>query len=128
MAEAGTSFMVGGGPGVAANARAAIEPLRKTLGDSVAGDLALLLSELVTNSYRHSGAGDQPIGVDVRIGRDAVRCEVTDQGRGFDGHPVPASERGVGGWGLYIVDELSDRWGVRPGPPSRVWFELGLRD
>jgi hypothetical protein len=29
------------------------------------------------------------------------------------------------GYGLGIVDTISDRWGVRLDPPS-VWFELSL--
>ena len=28
------------------------------------------------------------------------------------------------GWGLYLVRELSDRWGVERNKQTRVWFEL----
>jgi anti-sigma regulatory factor (Ser/Thr protein kinase) len=122
--EARASFSVGGGPQVAADARGAIEPLRDRLGDELAGDLALLVSELVTNSYRHAGASRDLIGVELAVGADVVRCEVIDDGEGFRASPVPPERRGNGGWGLHIVDKLADRWGVRRGPPTRVWFEI----
>ncbi len=101
-----------------------IEPLRPTLGEDVSADLALMVSELVTNSYRHSGAGDRRISVDVEVSHDRVRAEVRDQGEGLKAEPVPAKKRGAGGWGLVIVDRLAESWGVRSGPPSCVWFEL----
>jgi anti-sigma regulatory factor (Ser/Thr protein kinase) len=84
----------------------------------------LLVSELVTNSYRHSGASREAIGVELAVDPDRVHCEVIDEGDGFRAEPVPADRRGAGGWGLYIIDCLSDRWGVFSGPPTRVWFEI----
>jgi anti-sigma regulatory factor (Ser/Thr protein kinase) len=122
--EGRASFTVGGGPQVAAHARSAIEALRPRLGIELTGDLALLLSELVTNSYRHAADSRDCIVVELEIRDEAVRCAVTDQGHGFRAEPVPAERRGDGGWGLYIVDQLADRWGVHAGPPKRVWFEL----
>ena len=123
-AEAWTSVNLRGGPSVASQARAVIEPLRNRIGEDLAADLALLLSELVTNSYRHSGAAEEGIGVDVELSRDRVRAEISDHGKGFKAEPVPESDRGEGGWGLAILDQLAERWGVRKGPPSAVWFEL----
>jgi serine/threonine-protein kinase RsbW len=122
--EARASFTVGGGPQVAADARSAIESLRGRLGDELTGDLSLLISELVTNSYRHAAQSRDCIVVDLEVGDEAVHCEVVDQGPGFRAQPLPAERRGDGGWGLYIVDQLADRWGVHSGPPTRVWFEL----
>jgi hypothetical protein len=29
----------------------------------------------------------------------------------------------VGGWGLHLVESLSERWGVHAGS-THVWFEL----
>jgi anti-sigma regulatory factor (Ser/Thr protein kinase) len=121
--EARASFSVGGGPQVAADARGAIEPLRDRLGDELTGDLALLISELVTNSYRHTESHDCIV-VELAVGDEVVRCDVVDRGHGFRAQPVPAERRGDGGWGLYIVDRLADRWGVHAGPPTRVWFEI----
>ena len=123
-AEAWTSFNLRGGPDVASQARAVIEPFRRKLGDDLHADLSLMLSELVTNAYRHARAGEAGIGVDVEITPDRLRAEVSDHGRGFKPEPVAADYRGAGGWGLVIVDRLADRWGVRNGPPSCVWFEI----
>jgi hypothetical protein len=48
---------------------------------------------------------------------------VIDQGVGFV--PVardrPATD--VGGWGLHLVQTLSNRWGVYEGS-THVWFEI----
>jgi anti-sigma regulatory factor (Ser/Thr protein kinase) len=123
-AEAWTSFNLPGGPDAASRARALIEPLRSELGDDLHGDLTLMLSEVVTNAHRHGGAGEAGIGVDVEVTHDRLRAEVSDAGRGFKPEPVPEEERGAGGWGLVILDRLADRWGVRSGPPSCVWFEV----
>jgi len=91
------------------------------LDGDVLDDARLLVSELVTNSVRY-GAGDD---VCVRFAVDAagaLRCEVLDAGSGF--RPMrPAGERDAGGWGLQLVERLSDRWGVADGS-THVWFEL----
>jgi hypothetical protein len=58
---------------------------------------------------------------------DRVRVEVTDQ---VDGRPPtlePLSLNRTSGRGLYLVDELSDDWGVDRSDGTRVWFELLLR-
>lgn len=91
-------------------------------------DLRLLTSEIVTNALRHAGltAGDS-IGVAVEVSPQRVRVEVADGGPGFD--PValdgPAAET-VGGWGLVLVEQLADAWGVIRNEPNFVWFELSL--
>jgi anti-sigma regulatory factor (Ser/Thr protein kinase) len=120
-----TSMKLRGGPEAAAQARAAIRKLMPSL-NGAGGDVELLVSELVTNAYRHSGAGDQPIELHVSIEDGRVRAEVADGGAGFKAEPMPEEKRGVGGWGLYLVDSMADRWGVRAGPPSSVWFEIAL--
>jgi hypothetical protein len=60
----------------------------------------------------------------VVSGDRALRIEVCDPGRGFKvSEPVPDPAR-PSGWGLYLVRELSDRWGVERSEHTRVWFEL----
>jgi anti-sigma regulatory factor (Ser/Thr protein kinase) len=88
-------------------------------------DAILLLSEVVTNSVRHAGLGDgDAIDVVLEAG-DVLRIEVRDGGAGFErAEPEPDPAR-PSGWGLYLVEQLADRWGVEPGPPTTVWFELG---
>jgi anti-sigma regulatory factor (Ser/Thr protein kinase) len=89
--------------------------------------LELLLSELVGNSYRHSGLGsDDGIRVQVRTADGWFRGEVIDRGRGFEPHiPADKSSNDGSGWGLYTVDRLADRWGLIQGQKDqRVWFEM----
>jgi hypothetical protein len=54
----------------------------------------------------------------------SLRIEVCDNGRGFEvAEPDPNPAR-PSGWGLYLVRELADRWGVEQNHQTRVWFEL----
>lgn len=88
----------------------------------------LLASELVSNSVRHAGAGPTaPISVTVEIDRDRLRVSVDDVGHG-DVRVRPEEVREAGsGYGLFIVESLSDRWGTYRRPDgTTVWFELDL--
>jgi len=92
-------------------------------------DARLLVSEVVTNAVRHAGLSSaDEITVHVRAEHGAVVVEIADPGRGFN--PLPRSEAAVGGWGLPLVQRLSDGWGVEPraGGGSTVWFRIGRRD
>jgi hypothetical protein len=53
-----------------------------------------------------------------------VRVEVSDPGRGFEPDPPRADPERGQGFGLFLVDQLADRWGVMNRPSSRVWFEI----
>lgn len=110
-----------------ANARAAVNDDRfDGLGPSLRATVALLISELVTNSVIHAGlTADDAI--DVRIdAADPIRVEVRDPGPGYHVGIVSARADGSGGFGLVIVDRLSSRWGVRGARPACAWFELDL--
>ena len=86
-------------------------------------DLELLISEMVTNSVKHSGRSDRHVDVSIRAGPDVVRVEVRDGGRGFEPIPLAAPPPpGAGGWGLFIVDRVATRWGAKPG--GVVWAQL----
>jgi anti-sigma regulatory factor (Ser/Thr protein kinase) len=87
--------------------------------------LGLLVTELVTNSVKHTRA--DTILLTVLVGESAVRTEVTDGGPGFDPAKTGPLSSDHTGWGLFLVERLADRWGVnRNGNGTRVWFELGL--
>jgi len=91
-------------------------------------DLLLLVSELVTNSVRHAGMGaDDTIEVVVEISGAVVKVEVTDRGPGFTGQAGRPSLDDPSGWGLHLVELLSDAWGVELGPPTVTWFEIELQ-
>jgi hypothetical protein len=41
-----------------------------------------------------------------------------------DAAVVAPERRGIGGFGLAIVEEMTDAWGVEAGPPGSVWFRV----
>jgi anti-sigma regulatory factor (Ser/Thr protein kinase) len=109
-------------PTAPATARRAIEGLSGTVADDLLPEVKLLVSEFVTNSVKYGGEGALRLQIDTD-GPRRLRAEVIDQGVGFV--PVardrPATE--VGGWGLHLVQTLSNRWGVHEGS-THVWFEI----
>jgi anti-sigma regulatory factor (Ser/Thr protein kinase) len=112
-----------GGPEAAVRARIAISELETDLAPSQLETLRLLVTELIGNSVRHAKA--EAITLRVVVGRSSVLAEVTDPGPGFDPDGTGNPRGDHTGWGLYLVDQLAQRWGVsRNGRSSRVWFEL----
>jgi len=89
-------------------------------------EIELLTGELMTNAVRHAGLKERdPIGLDIDVDTDTVHVAVVDGGPGFDFGKIfqePGDHRG--GWGLFIVDKVSDRWGIDASPPHSVWFEI----
>jgi anti-sigma regulatory factor (Ser/Thr protein kinase) len=119
----GLMMSLGSGPEAAATARRAISKLRADLDPPLTETLRLLVTELITNSVRHTAADS--LTLSVAVGRSAVLTEVADTGPGFDPQCVEDSGNDDTGWGLFLVQRLADRWGVRhDGPNKRVWFEL----
>jgi serine/threonine-protein kinase RsbW len=112
-------------PGVARSVVAGC--LAERVASPVLENAQLLVSELVTNSVRHSGApeGDDVI-VRVNLWRDMCRLEVEDHGRDGLIAPRPPDRFEGSGMGLNLVQMLSERWGVvRDGEgPTRVWAQL----
>lgn len=89
-------------------------------------DVQLLVSELVTNSVRHSGS-DDAIRLRAWIRESGLRVEIADGGFGFEKESGPTTENAESGRGLLILDSLTDRWGVSRDAHARVWFEIGRR-
>lgn len=118
------SFELAGGPYAVTAARLALADVESRLDPSVAYDVRLLVSELVTNSVQHAGVGpEESIAMRVRLLGDGVRIEVSDSGAGFDPPAAPPPDADTG-WGLFIVEQLADSWGIeRSGEPC-VWFEI----
>ena len=86
-------------------------------------DVRLGISEVVAMFVRHSTLVDSS-GLNIDIERSGHRVRVSisstapDQAGRF---LVPADSDG--GYGLTIIEAVSDRWGVDDDPPS-VWFEI----
>ncbi|MFD6326027.1 ATP-binding protein [Streptomyces sp. NPDC058442] len=90
----------------------------------------LIVAELATNAVVH---GRVP-GRSFRLGLTVTACgvlriEVTDtRGECLPTRRSAPGEPAESGYGLLLVEELADRWGVRsgPAPVKVVWAELDL--
>ncbi|GAA2031305.1 ATP-binding protein [Terrabacter terrae] len=107
----------------APTARKAIRPILESWNctdEDWLRDAELVVSELVTNAIRHGGGG---LELALTMHERSVTVSVAD---GSAVIPVLALEPGAeGGWGLRIIEALSDAWGVdnqRGG--KRVWVRL----
>jgi anti-sigma regulatory factor (Ser/Thr protein kinase) len=110
----------------AAAARRMLDGFRGQLEEAVIERSALVVAEVVTNSVTHAGlTAAQPIDLNIQLSPGCLRIEVTDGGtRGFDPVvtlPYPGQNSGRGFW---MVDQLTDRWGVDFSRSTRVWCEF----
>lgn len=126
-AKSHIELVVDAAPTAAREARRAVAHRGLVSGDREA-TLLLLVSELVSNSVRHAGLGDdERIRLRARCDDRCAYVEVCD--RGHSGR-VPAKRTHgdalePGGLGLVLVDEMADRWGVAcTDHETCVWFEL----
>ena len=100
--------------------------LRDQVAPDVLDNAQLLVSELITNSVRHSGAGtDDSVGVRISLSRTMVRLEVEDGG-GEGAVALRRPDLNGGGFGLQLVQALSERWGMERVAEggTRVWAQL----
>jgi anti-sigma regulatory factor (Ser/Thr protein kinase) len=97
------------------------------LSEAATSDLRLVISEVVTNSLRHGTATDT---IDLAMTpKDSFLCvQVTDDGPGLASTPRAMAPEENGGFGLFLVEQLTRRWGItRENQRTRVWFELDYR-
>jgi anti-sigma regulatory factor (Ser/Thr protein kinase) len=95
--------------------------------ESLADDVQLGVSELITNAVRHAGTD-----VLLTLRRDTVvTVEVRDADPDLR-HPAPLNQPDLlatSGRGLHIVAAVSQDWGVTSRPDGKaVWFTLALPD
>ena len=112
-----------GTPDAVAEARGVVTEALDGVPPDVVETVALLVSELATNSIRHASAGFT-LGIERRP--DRIRISVADAGPGNPELRTPDPGE-TSGRGLQIVEALSDDWGSTPAPDGRgktVWFEI----
>ncbi|AWT45600.1 hypothetical protein DMT42_27150 [Streptomyces actuosus] len=96
------------------------------LSPKLTEDAVLLVSELVGNAVRHTGA--RVFGLRMRRRRGWIRVEVRDPSRGLP-CLLPVRDLDISGRGLFLVDKLADRWGVDLLPRGKTtWFEMRVVD
>lgn len=103
--------------------RLTVEVLRSWNLGQLAETGELLVSELVGNAVRHTGA--RTFGLKVTRRRGWIRVEVCDPSRALPCRVPIVRDLDESGRGLLLVDMLSDRWGVDLLPRGKTtWFEL----
>ena len=114
------SWTLPGGPRSVSEARRLVrERLAAWELDDLVFDTELIASELVTNAVRFT---EGP--VELRLIRDAaLTCEVSDASR-TTAQMRHAEEDDEGGRGLFLVNQLSHRWGMRATARGKtIWAE-----
>jgi anti-sigma regulatory factor (Ser/Thr protein kinase) len=113
-------------PEVVTDARHALDQLAELLPPEKLEEVRLVVSELVTNSILHAGLSpEDQVSLTIRVSAGSVRGKVCDPGPGFKAPSEPRARSDLsGGWGLPIVETISDRWGVEQGRHTCVWFEI----
>jgi transcriptional regulator with XRE-family HTH domain len=103
-------------------ARAALVATAVGISADVFDRAALLTSELVSNSVKHTESDS--IAVEIALTADTLRIEVAD------GSPEtirPRTPDTDGGWGMTLVGELATRWGAeKHGSGKTIWIEFDL--
>ena len=110
------------GPGAPAEARRLVRSLGDRIPPDLVEDAALVVSELVTNSYKFAGLGEgSPIGVVLDLTEHRLRVEVVDHSI-FDPSPETPQELREARWGLFLIDKLAERWGRMS--EGGIWVEF----
>jgi anti-sigma regulatory factor (Ser/Thr protein kinase) len=113
-------------PEVVTTARHALDRLTDLLPSAKLENVRLVVSELVTNSILHAKLSpNDRISLTVAVSGSSVSGRVCDPGPGFEAPSEPCPRPDLrGGWGLPIVETISDRWGVERNNHACVWFEI----
>jgi anti-sigma regulatory factor (Ser/Thr protein kinase) len=111
--------------GAPTEARRVLDEVADGLAAEQLWDARILVTELVSNSVRHARGSVIEFSLDLTATH--LLIEVTDGGAATE--PARVQEGGDAlvphGWGLNLVEALTDSWGVRDAPGRRtVWCEL----
>jgi anti-sigma regulatory factor (Ser/Thr protein kinase) len=93
--------------------------------DDLAFSTELIVTELVTNAIRYAGG---PIQVQLVRDRASLICEVSDPSSSQP-RLRRAKSTDEGGRGMFLVAQLTSRWGSRYGPEGKtIWTEQQFAD
>jgi len=104
--------------------RLACEFVGPLMSEEQISHLSVAITEVVANSVRHSGSSE---GIRLMLTRkdDYLCVRVTDGGNGLVPQPGAMSSEPGAGFGLFLVEQMTRRWGVtREDGRTRVWFEI----
>jgi hypothetical protein len=105
-----------------------VETLLDGLDEGSRRSGSLLASELLAQAIgRAPGSPSGPVGFTVQRRGDAIRLEATGpipesikSGAGYDAVPIDP----LADWGRFIINRLSDHWGMGGGAQRSIWAEL----
>ena len=116
-------------PASARRAREELDCFRESLDSVSFIDLCLLVDELIVEALQDSGddsppARHGPIKLRAELEADRIRVAVAEGGGAYR-LPSRRPEPGDAGFGLHLVQRLSDRWGMRrERDRATVWLEM----
>ncbi|WP_261994269.1 ATP-binding protein [Streptomyces sp. t39] len=121
-------FVLEQGPGVVGRCRdltrGALHDWFGFAGPVVVGDILLLVSEVVTNAYRHGGA---PYELELVRGHGRLWVQVSDASPERPRPHGPHRAARASGHGLYLLQRLAADWGwARRGRGKSVWFAVDV--
>jgi anti-sigma regulatory factor (Ser/Thr protein kinase) len=121
-------FLLEGHPTSVSEARAKLVELAAPFVEEARlPDLALVISEVVSNAVRH-GSEAGAILMAATPKDDYLCVQVTDSGAGLAPRPRATAPDEDGGWGFFLIEHLTRRWGLtREKGHTRVWFEYDFR-
>ena len=103
--------------------------IRAGVYDPAVCDVALVISELLSNALRHAEPlPGSKIRVAWRIDPGSIQVSVSDGGGPTKPELGEPAQGATGGRGLRIVERLSSRWGTSTGEDgTTVWAEVPAR-
>jgi anti-sigma regulatory factor (Ser/Thr protein kinase) len=104
--------------------RLAREVVEGWMSEEQCAKLDMAVTETISNAVRHSGASTEIVLTLTR--KEGYLCvRVTDEGDGLVPRPGAIATEPGAGFGLFLVEQLTRRWGMtRENEKTRVWFEL----
>jgi hypothetical protein len=110
-----------GGNSAPARVRRALTAFSGGFGEK-ADDVHLVVTELVTNAVVHAGLDSESLfQFALWTSPNRITGALLYSGEPFAAEPQPGNQQ----FGLYLVDTMSDDWGVERGDDkNRVWFEI----
>jgi hypothetical protein len=111
-------------PESARRAREHLKPFRGSMDDTSFVDLCLLVNELVVEAVRGDAGSYDPIQLRAEHDGDRIRVAMAQGGNAYR-LPSRRPEPGEPGFGLHLVQRLSERWGMRRDRNrATVWLEM----
>jgi anti-sigma regulatory factor (Ser/Thr protein kinase) len=124
LSETERRFKLRGLPQAVGAARRVLRDWESQFEPDVFYDVSLCVSELVTNTVKRSEPAGNEIELAVWRSETLIRAEIRDPRPDVVvTRPATMVPRD---WGMFIVDRVSDRWGVDRSDGTLVWCEIDL--